>query len=124
MFNSVILRYPLLVLVMIHIISCSENGSRPSQTDTGGSVNAGAKYVGREHCIACHQKEYELFEGSDHDMAMDSANDQTVLADFNDATFTHHGITSRFYRDGNRYYVNTEGPDGHPKSPTPASGFY
>jgi mono/diheme cytochrome c family protein len=29
-----------------------------------------ARYVGREACIACHQTEYDLWKGSDHDRAM------------------------------------------------------
>jgi predicted CXXCH cytochrome family protein len=71
-----------------------------------------AQYVGRENCKKCHQKEYNLFRGSDHDMAMDIASDSTVLGDFNNAAFTHFGITSRFYTKDGKYYVYTEGPGG------------
>lgn len=46
-------------------------------------------YVGRESCKSCHEAEYRLWEGSDHDLAMDHATPQTVLGDFNDCTFTH-----------------------------------
>ena len=35
-----------------------------------------------------------------------------VLGDFNDATFTAHGVTSRFYRKDGSYFVRTDGPDG------------
>jgi predicted CXXCH cytochrome family protein len=71
-----------------------------------------AEFVGRDKCIDCHREAYERWLGSDHDRAMDIATEQTVLADFNNTTFTHNGITSRFYRKGDRYYVNTEGPNG------------
>jgi Tfp pilus assembly protein PilF len=40
------------------------------------------------------------------------ASDETVLADFNDATFEHHGVVSRFYRKGDGYFVSTPGPGG------------
>jgi len=86
----------------------SGNQSRPSQ-DT---KELNAQYVGRENCRSCHEKEYDLFTGSDHDMAMDSATDITVLGDFDEAIFTHHGITSRFYKKDGNFYVNTEGVDG------------
>ena len=43
---------------------------------------------------------------------MDIASDETVLGDFGDVEFEHNGITSRFYRDGERFLVNTEGPGG------------
>jgi len=86
----------------------SGNQSRPSQ-DT---KELNAQYVGRENCRSCHEKEYDLFTGSDHDMAMDSATDITVLGDFDESIFTHHGITSRFYKKDGKFYVNTEGVDG------------
>ncbi|MEM7478020.1 MAG: hypothetical protein AAF483_23795 [Planctomycetota bacterium] len=43
---------------------------------------------------------------------MKLATDETVLADFDDVTFEHHGIVSRFFRDGRRFMVHTEGPTG------------
>lgn len=43
---------------------------------------------------------------------MQVVNEDTVLGDFADATFTYNGITSRFYRDGERFMVRTDGEDG------------
>lgn len=71
-----------------------------------------ASYVGRDSCIDCHQNEAELFHGSDHDLAMDLATDETVLADFDDQSIEHYGIESRMFRDGKRFMINTQGPDG------------
>jgi len=71
-----------------------------------------ATYVGRQKCIQCHQNEAHEWEGSHHDLAMDLATKETVLGDFNNAEFTHHGITSRFFRKDGKYFVNTEGSDG------------
>jgi tetratricopeptide (TPR) repeat protein len=71
-----------------------------------------ATYIGRSSCIDCHQQEAELWAGSDHDLAMQDANEDTVLGDFDDATFTHFGITTKFYRKDGGFYVNTAGPGG------------
>jgi tetratricopeptide (TPR) repeat protein len=43
---------------------------------------------------------------------MDVANENTVLGDFDDAEFTHLGVSSRFYRRDGRYFVYTNGPGG------------
>ena len=43
-------------------------------------------------------------------MAMDLADSETVLGNFDNVTLTHFGITSRFYRSEGKYMVNTEGP--------------
>ncbi len=71
-----------------------------------------ATFVGREQCVECHKKEYDLWRDSDHDLAMDVASDSSVLGNFNNATFEHNGFTSRFYRKDDKFYVYTQGPDG------------
>ncbi len=73
---------------------------------------AQAHYVGRDSCIRCHQAEAEAFAGSDHDRAMEVATDETVRADFNDAVFERMGERTHFFRDGKKFMVNAEGPDG------------
>ncbi|MCM8568518.1 hypothetical protein NE848_03960 [Gramella jeungdoensis] len=59
----------------------------------------------------CHQKEYKSWEGSHHDLAMKIADTNTVLGDFNDVEFVHKGISTRFFKNGKDFMVNTEGPD-------------
>jgi tetratricopeptide (TPR) repeat protein len=71
-----------------------------------------AHYVGRGRCIECHQTQAHDFAGSHHDLAMDRATDESVLGKFDGGTLEHFGVTSRMYRDGKRYMINTEGPDG------------
>lgn len=71
-----------------------------------------AQYVGRDTCIKCHQPQYDLWYGSDHDRAMDYATEKSVLADFNDTKFEYQGVTTRFFRRDGKFMVNTEGPDG------------
>jgi tetratricopeptide (TPR) repeat protein len=69
-------------------------------------------FVGSVECKDCHNPEYDTWLGSHHDLAMDVANETSVLGDFNDAEFTLHGITSRFYRKDDKYFVHTNGPGG------------
>ena len=71
-------------------------------------------FVGRENCVECHQDAYKAWLGSDHDLAMDVANDTTVLGDFNDVQFSSDGVTARFYKKNGRFYVYTQGADGKP----------
>jgi len=76
-------------------------------------ADQGRQYIGRASCADCHQKQCEEFVGSHHDLAMDIATEDSVLADFGDVTLEHYGITSRMFRDGDRFMINTEGPDGN-----------
>jgi hypothetical protein len=43
---------------------------------------------------------------------MDEANENTVRGNFDNARFEYFGVTSRFYRKNERYFVNTRGPGG------------
>ena len=69
-------------------------------------------YIGRSSCIECHADAVAKWEGSHHFHAMELPNSQTVRADFNGTTFTHHNITSRFFRKEDRYLVETENQKG------------
>jgi tetratricopeptide (TPR) repeat protein len=71
-----------------------------------------AIFVGSIECQDCHQPEYDNWQGSHHDLAMDIANENSVLGDFNNSEFTLHGITSRFYKKDGKYLVHTNGPGG------------
>ncbi len=79
--------------------------------EPGRTVSA-ASYVGSETCAGCHRAEAELWRGSQHKQAMDHAADKTVLGDFNDATFQYYGVRSRFFRQGGKFLVETDGADG------------
>ncbi len=69
-------------------------------------------FVGREKCIDCHRTEYEQWLTSDHDKAMDVATDDTVQGDFSNVLFEEDEFTARFYRDQEKFFVQTRGPDG------------
>ena len=80
--------------------------------DTSVSPEPAPGFVGSTECRDCHNREYDNWEGSHHDLAMDVANETSVLGDFNDAEFTLHGITSRFYKKDDKFFVHTNGPGG------------
>ncbi len=77
----------------------------------GFSVQA-ADYVGTDQCIDCHQAEHQQWQGSHHDMAMRHMDDDAVLGNFDNVSFEFDGKQNRFYRKGEQYWVNIEGPDG------------
>jgi len=58
---------------------------------------------------------------------MQPAGEETVLGDFDDATWTHHGVETRLTREGNgqgdTFVMRTEGADGDPRDYTVAYAF-
>ena len=86
---------------------------RPAQPDTASThAAATATFVGSARCAECHAEEVRAWQGSQHQLAMQLPGDESVLGDFDDASFTYAGVTSSFQRRDGRYVVRTDGPDG------------
>ena len=71
-----------------------------------------ALYVGSKACASCHQAEHQAWQGSHHQLAMQSATRATVLAPFKGERFTEAGVTTTFTERASRFFVRTEGEDG------------
>jgi Cytochrome c554 and c-prime len=78
----------------------------------GDTLSGG--YVGSPACGKCHAAEFEAWSGSQHAVAMQAADEKTVLGDFNDAKFRHFDRTTTFSRRDGKFIVRTDGPDGKP----------
>jgi Tfp pilus assembly protein PilF len=100
-----------LVIVLsipIYYLQLDERG----ELGNGKAEERQVTFVGSLKCKECHQKEYDKWLNSNHDHAMDVANETTVLGNFNNALFEAHGITSRFYKKDGKFFVHTQGPEG------------
>ncbi len=84
----------------------------PSTVAQRSPKTSPAHFVGEQQCAGCHQSEVVAWHGSDHQLAMQVANEKSVLGNFDDATFTYAGTTSTFSRRDGKFIVNTDGPDG------------
>jgi predicted CXXCH cytochrome family protein len=97
-------------LLLAGCLACG--GEAPSDTRQDDARVEPRAYVGDVACGECHAAEHRRWRGSHHDLAMEVASAETVSGDFDDAEFTHQGVTSRFFRRDGRYFVRTEGRDG------------
>ena len=116
-------------LFCFYFISCSDRQA----TETGDSSNSVSdadlfkvnQYVGAQKCAECHQDSHHKWLDSHHYHAMELPNEKTVRADFNNTTFENYGITTRFFRNDEKFLVETENQEGEMeilKSPTPLVG--
>ncbi len=69
-------------------------------------------YVGVAACEGCHPAETKRWRGSQHERAMQRADERSVQGDFSGRSFEHQGTLTTFSRRGGRYLVRTDGPDG------------
>lgn len=96
----------MLTCILVLTLGCNHSDN------SGISFSKESSYVGSESCKSCHTSAYDDWKKSDHFLAMQPANDSTVLGDFNNTTFSADGINNSFFRKDGKFYINTQGEDG------------
>ena len=91
-------------------VDSASAGIRPSFESTTPPAESG--FADNDTCAGCHRAEFEAWMGSDHQLAMQVADENSILGDFDDASITIDGVKSRFFRRDGRFWVNTAGADG------------
>ena len=69
-------------------------------------------FVGNAACAGCHESQMADWTGSHHDLAMQEANAETVLGNFDNAKFVYEGVTTSFFKKDGAYWVNTDNEKG------------
>ncbi|AZQ64445.1 tetratricopeptide repeat protein [Flammeovirga pectinis] len=121
--NKLLIGFSILFFSAAVYQSCTSSGDKESgntekattSLDPHASMNLpypDSLFLGTETCRSCHEEEYHKWKGSDHDKSMEIATSETVLGDFNDVKFVENNVKSRFFKKGDKFFVNTQGPDG------------
>ncbi|TNF96104.1 MAG: tetratricopeptide repeat protein [Gammaproteobacteria bacterium] len=81
-----------------------------------GQVHASTEktpaFVTSKECKSCHEAQYKTWSGSHHHWAWRLPTAETVLGNFNNASFEHQGFTYRFQSKDGQYSIIADGPDG------------
>lgn len=92
---------------LVLLTACSQE-SVPSTKTT----QQAPEFVGSDACQDCHSQQYADWRSSHHDLAMQVATDETVLADFAATRFDYFGASSEFFRADGRFMVRTDDANG------------
>lgn len=76
------------------------------------NMASASDFTGSAACAGCHAETYQAWRHSHHDLAMQHADEHTVLGDFDDADFSYGGTTTTFFRREGDHFIRTDGPDG------------
>lgn len=98
-----------LILSCIILIACKEGGYVEVNDDKKqfGSTS----FVGSNTCVACHKKEFVKWQGSHHELAMQIANDSTVLGDFDNIKTEIDGVEYFFFKKNADFFVKIKEVD-------------
>lgn len=97
----------IILLIPVYLVKEKISAAK-NNTDTEEEFT----FVGRSSCKECHAKEFQLWQGSHHDLAMDHANDSTVLGDFSNIELVAQGNSHKFYKKDGKFFVFTDGENG------------
>ena len=108
--------FHLKVFWLVILLGCDSNLSHTHEENPKDqtALVPQPKFAGTQTCVSCHTKEYQDWQGSHHDKAMQVADSSTILADFDSTKFLSNGVLSIFYQKDNKYFVQTTGRDGQP----------
>jgi len=108
---------PYFLLFFIFIIfSCNNENKKSNYTEITKYTNQYIDgYVGDKTCTTCHQTEVDLWKGSHHDLAMQIANESTVLGNFNNIKTNIDGVEYFFFKKGNDFIVRIKEIDNSEK---------
>lgn len=94
------------------LVSVLEGCDSSNKKETLIHANSPATFVGSSTCQSCHTGQYADWKKSDHYLAMQHPHDSTVLGDFNNASYSADGVTSRFFKRDGKFFIYTQGEDG------------
>ena len=90
-------------IVFIFLNACKEEGYEKI-TSNNKPINVDG-FVGSNTCVNCHKGQFSNWKGSHHDLAMQVANDSTVLGDFNNVNEIIDGVTYLFFKKNEKFFV-------------------
>jgi predicted CXXCH cytochrome family protein len=84
------------------------------------SIQAGllhaAGYTGSSTCADCHTETYEKWQKSHHYQSMLPASSETVTGNFDNQSFSYGGMTHRFFKRDDGFFVETDNAAGDPET--------
>jgi len=103
------LRY---LLAFATLVSVGCGGDEPSTLTQAPDNSGSATFVGSSQCESCHQDQFADWMGSHHQLAMQVADSDTVLGDFDDVSIDYFGKPVRFFTREDGRYVRTANEKG------------
>lgn len=110
-------------IALVFLRPADAQKTAPLPGGIGQLVDPAGGYAGSLACAGCHQDAFHHWAQSHHAFAMADATNATVRGDFNNASVSQAGAKGRFFRDGDRFMVETANKDGRPESFAVSSVF-
>ena len=95
------------VVLLLALAGCQREPENPERIASDLPT-----FVGSQQCASCHATEFERWQDSHHALAMQVADDSTMLGDFAAPALPYFETQASFAKRDDRYYLATENADG------------
>ena len=101
-------------LLIACILACilASSGCAERQ-DAAENLEVAYTFIGSDDCQSCHVSQFDDWQSSHHQAAMQVADENTVLGDFSDASFDYYSSNTKFLTIDGDYIVRTENESGN-----------
>ena len=96
-----------------HVQRSLPDAQTESATSGKSTLTEPVAYVGNDTCLSCHAEQAKQWSSSHHAQAMALATPASVRGAFDGRQFKHSGVTSRFFKREDGFFVTTDGPNGN-----------
>ena len=116
------MKWPLPIIILLGLVTLAATFSLSLNqvwTEIHAPRNlAEGTYAQSPQCVNCHPAEYASWYATYHRTMTQVANNTAVVGNFNNATLTYQGHTSRFWQQDGRYFIDTLALDGSNQTTT------
>ncbi|MFC4701248.1 ammonia-forming cytochrome c nitrite reductase subunit c552 [Glaciecola siphonariae] len=107
-----LLRFAVLLILARGVSIAHGDSNTPIGHKLTHSSSDGERYASSKDCQSCHESQFTSWQNSHHAKAMQTANSQTVLADFNQSRAEHFGQKALFFIEQDEYKATVSDEQG------------
>ena len=101
------------VFLMALFISCDNNPAKEGYEKLSDFAEMHTDgYLGDAGCVSCHKEEFNTWQSSHHDLAMQEVNQSTVLGDFDSINASIDGVNYFFFKKAADFFVRIKEING------------
>lgn len=103
---------PVIALFVAGLLGGCDSPSEVESVMATNDIAVAPSFIGSQDCSGCHEKQFQNWTGSHHDLAMQHATGESVRGNFDDVIVEQGGVESLFFTRDGGYWVKTDNADG------------
>jgi len=105
-----------IISALLFLVACDKTSEKEGYKEIETLLVADMEgYLGDGSCTSCHEEAFNFWQGSHHDLAMQTVSEETVLGNFDSIKASIDGVNYFFFKKENDFYVKIKEIDNSEK---------